>query len=227
LRNKDQTFANVLTTAQTNFGGVVSKVGERETQQNALLMQTAQSSSDERIRNMYVHDEQLTKRQFQINEYHYNNKLEFLFFLQLMFISVLVMAILIYLNRNGTLTTQMTAISTMVLAVLVLIVGASRYFYTRRTRDRNMWNRRYFATEDAPAVDLFPSTCGGPTSTTTINLDALVDPRTTQCALETNDALKSLREATEAEIKLQMQGNDASSLWASSLNLGANSKCKK
>ena len=227
LSIKDQTFTKALGTAQQSFDSVVATTGQRESTQNLASLSTQTNSANQQIKNMYTHDADLSKRQFQINEYHYNNKLEFLFFLQLLFISVLVMAILVYLNRNGSLTTQMTAIATMTLAVLVLIVGASRYFYTRRTRDRNMWNRRYFANEDAPSKDLFPSTCGGPTTTTTINMDALVDPRTTQCALEANDALTALQEATNTEVKNFMKGEDASSLWATSLTLGANSKCKK
>jgi hypothetical protein len=224
---KNDTFNTALTNAKQDFDAVIATSALQSRTQEAANLATSQSTNDSKIVNMYTHDVDVSKRQFQINEYQYNNKLEFLFFLQLLFISVLVMAILVYLNKNGTLTTQMTAISTMVLALVVVIVGVSRYFYTRRTRDRHLWNRRYFANEKAPGADLFPSTCGGPTSATTINLDALVDPRTTQCAIESSDAFKRLEEAAQAEVISQMAGTSANSLWSSSLTLGPSSSCKR
>ncbi len=227
IKYKDDTFFKVMTDAKQDFDSVVATSALKARTQEAVNLASSQSTNDSRITNMYTHDIDLSKRQFQINEYHYNNKLEFLFFLQLLFIAVLVMAILVYLNKNGTLTTQMTAISTMVLALVVIIVGVSRYFYTRRTRDRHLWNRRYFASETAPGVDLFPSTCPGPSGATTINIDAIVDPRTTQCAIEATNAFKQLQEAAQKEVESQMAGSDASSLWSTSLSLSPSSSCKR
>lgn len=227
MKFKDDTFAKVMGDATQSLNSVLATAALKTRTQEAANLSASQNSKDTMVMNMYNHDIDLSKRQFQINEYHYNNKLEFLFFLQLLFIAVLVMAILVYLNKNGTLTTQMTAISTMVLALVVVIVGVSRYLYTRRTRDRYLWNRRYFATETTPGADLFPSTCPGPTGVTTINMDAIIDPRTTQCAIEASDAFKKLQEVADKEIQSQMQGTDASSLWSASLSLGPSSSCKK
>ncbi len=224
---KNDAFNTALTNAKQDFDAVIATSALQSRTQEAANLVNSQSTNDSKIANMYTHDVAVSKRQFQINEYQYNNKLEFLFFLQLLFISVLVMAILVYLNKNGTLTTQMTAISTMVLALVVVIVGVSRYFYTRRTRDRHLWNRRYFANEKAPGADLFPNTCGGPSTATTINMDALIDPRTTQCAIEASDAYDELKKAAENEVISQMAGTSASSLWSASLNLGPSSSCKR
>ncbi len=223
---KDQAFANVLTNARQDFNSVVANSNLLARTQEAANLTSSQVSSDTKIRNMYSHDIDLSKRQFQINEYHYNNKLEFLFFLQLLFISVLVMAILVYMNRNGMLTTSATAVATMALALIVVAVGVSRYFYTRQTRDRHLWNRRYFANETAPDVSLFPATCPGPSSAITINMDAIVDPRTSQCAVEANDAFKKLQTVAENEVQAQLQGTDASSLWSTSLTMSPTSSCR-
>lgn len=226
IQFKNDTFNNVLLNAKQDFDLAVATSGLKQRTQEAANLTGSQSTTDTKINNMYNHDIDISKRQFQINEYQYNNKLEFLFFLQLLFISVLVMSILVYFNNTGVLTTQMTAIASMALALMVLIVGVSRYFYTRRTRDRHLWNRRYFANETAPGGDLFPSTCAGPTGVTTINLDSLVDPRTTRCAMEASDAFKKLQEAAQTEVLNQMQGTDASSLWSASLSMGPTSSCK-
>jgi hypothetical protein len=152
--------------------------------------------------NNYNHDIDLTRRQFEINEYHYHNKLDTLFFLQLLFIAVIIMAILIYFNRTGTLTTKMTGILTAILAIVLVVVGISRYFYTERTRDRRLWHRRYFKKEKEPGPDLL-TTCPGPSSTTTVNLNALFSAEDISCAKETNKNFNAWAEAAEAEVKSQ------------------------
>ncbi len=223
---KNQTFANVYNNAVSDFNTTRQTAGTLKITEDAVRQAASEENTNSKIKNMYTHDIDLSKRQFQINEYHYNNKLEFLFFLQLLFISVLVMAILVYMNRNGMLTTSATAVATMALSLIVVAVGVSRYFYTRQTRDRNLWNRRYFGSETAPDTSLFPATCPGPTSALTINMDAIVDPRTTQCAMETSDAIDQWKIAAKNEVESALNGTDASSLWAASLSMGPSSSCK-
>ena len=43
----------------------------------------------------------ITRRQFEINEWAYNNKLETLFLLQLLFISVLILVLFLFLSKSG------------------------------------------------------------------------------------------------------------------------------
>ncbi len=163
-------------------------------------------SYNDNIKNGISHDKEVTRRQFEINEYHYNNKLETLFFLQLFFIAVLVMAILIYFNRRGILTTAMTGILTAVLAAVLVIVAITRYFYTSRTRDRRLWNRRYFQTEAEPKPDLV-SVCGpSAAGDLTINLNALFNKESIQCAVDANDEYKRWLDTANEEAKKQMAG---------------------
>jgi hypothetical protein len=139
--------------------------------------------------------------------FHYNNKLETLFFLQLFFIAVLVMAILMYFNRRGVLTTMMTGILTAVLAAIMIIVAISRYFYTSRTRDRRLWNRRYFQSEAEPRPELI-SVCGPSSSATetTINLNSLFNKSAIDCAVQTNKEYKAWLDAANKEAANQMAG---------------------
>lgn len=141
-------------------------------------------SYNEQLSNTNKYDEQASKRQFEINEYYYHNKLETLFFLQLFFISGLIMAILIYLNNRGFLTTMMTGTATLLLFLMVLFVGVTRYFYTKRTRDNRLWHRRYFGTEGEAAPDLLK--CPGPSVSgdVAVNINAIIDPKITQCGAE-------------------------------------------
>lgn len=170
------------------------------------------------------HDIDMSRRQFEINEYYYNNKLETLFFLQLFFISALVMAILIYFNRRGTLTTQMTGIATLALLLIVIFVGVSRYFYTSRTRDRRLWNRRYFKTETGEPDSNLLKCPGAPSASPTIDLNAMVSAKNTRCISESQDALSQwAQQQNEATKRFMVQGAGAPSTGSlfAGLNLGA------
>jgi hypothetical protein len=211
--------ANTLTTDQMNRKDAavtsVMAFSQRiyDADRNATLAQTRSTdlknamdsitSINASANNGLKRDLDVTRRQFEINEYHYYNKLDTLFFLQLLFISVLVMAILIYFNRRGTLTTKMTGILTAILAVLLIVIGVSRYFYTERTRDRRLWHRRYFQTEKDPGPDLI-TRCPGPSSTTNVNLNALFDAEDITCAIETKDAIKAWANSANEEAKSQI-----------------------
>lgn len=154
----------------------------------------------------FDYDNDVSRRQFEINEYHYHNKLDTLFFLQLLFISVLIMAIMIYFTRRGTLTTKMTGILTAILAVILILVAVSRYFYTERTRDRRLWHRRYFKKEKAEQT--YATSACGPTSSSGISVDltGLFSAEDVRCAAETNQNVKKWFQNQENEAKNQMTG---------------------
>ena len=165
------------------------------------------------------HDVDLTRRQFEINEYHYHNKLDTLFFLQVFFIAVIVMVILMYFNRRGYLTTQMTGLLTAILTILVVLIAVTRYFYNMRTRDTRLWHRRYFQTEREPSEKLI-DTCPGPsTGETIINLNALFDKEDIQCAIDTKSEFKTWLDASNKEAESQMKGiSNAESLFGTDFN---------
>ena len=179
------------------------------------------------VNDRYTTDIDVTRRQFEINEYSYQNKLDTLFFLQLLFISILVMSILVYFNRTGTLTTKMTGILTAVLAIVLIIVGISRYFYTERTRDRRLWHRRYFKKEDVSKPDLIKS-CPGPSAgETEINLNALFDAEDISCAVETNDNFKKWQEAAAAEATKQQTSSVIPKSIFANTGLETGKSCKR
>lgn len=204
-RTTDMDQANAaLATRNTNIAGVHQFI----------------SDYNEKLRQTIEYDKEASKRQFEINEYYYHNKLETLFFLQLFFISGIVMTILIYLNNRGFLTTAMTGSATMLLFLIVLIVGVTRYFYTKRTRDNRLWHRRYFGTEGDASPDLLK--CPGPSVAGDIelNLNAIVDPRITQCAAEISDQQdKWFSQASEEARNFIETGAPVSSIFGGSVNV--------
>lgn len=97
-------------------------------------------------------DSQNAKRQFEMNEWTAANKQDTLFFLQLVFISLTIIAPLLFLQRAGLLPTSVFyGISTLLIIALVLTV-AVRAQYTEKTRDNRYWNRRRFQQMGGPPV---------------------------------------------------------------------------
>jgi hypothetical protein len=95
-------------------------------------------------------DSQVAKRQFEVNEWTFGNKQDTLFFFQLMFIGLTLIAPLLYLQKTGLLpTTVFYGVSGIVVFALVLTVVV-RAQYTEQTRDQTFWNRRRFKMMGGP-----------------------------------------------------------------------------
>jgi len=90
------------------------------------------------------------KRQYEINEWTSNNKLDTLFFYQLLLITLTITAPLLYLNKNGLLPSAAFYGITGVLGIAVVLTLLIRYQYTIGARDLRYWNRRRFADMGGP-----------------------------------------------------------------------------
>jgi hypothetical protein len=90
------------------------------------------------------HDKDITRRQTEINEWYYNDKLETVFFLQLFFIVMLIMAIVMYLLKGAFISTPFAAFISVLLMVGVGFVGLYRWRFTNNDRDPRFWHKRNF-----------------------------------------------------------------------------------
>jgi len=90
------------------------------------------------------HDKDLTRRQTEVNEWYFNDKLETLFFLQIFFMVTLALAIILYLQKNAFITAPFAAFLTMILLSIVLGTGFYRSQYTSKKRDARFWHQRKF-----------------------------------------------------------------------------------
>ncbi len=116
-------------------------------------LNSLQESLEERVKGEALgarHDAQLAKRQFEVNEWTSGNKLDTLFFFQLLFISLMLIAPLLYYNRLGIIPSGAFygILSLIVIALLLTIIIRARY--TEVIRDYRFWNRRRFPTLPAP-----------------------------------------------------------------------------
>ena len=135
-------------------------------------------ANNKRIEQGLQTDKENSKRQFEINEWYNYNKLETLFFLQVFFIASLCMAIIIYLQKNSTLTPALAALLTGILFFVVVGLGLYRYYYTKSTRDPRLWHRRYFGSATAPKS---ANICSGG-ATLDVDINSIIPKSVTQCA---------------------------------------------
>jgi len=153
-------------------------------------------SNNDRLKNNMAFDKDITKRQFEINEWYNYQKLEVLFFLQIFFMSALTMAIIIYLNKNGVITNALAGLLTGVLMLVVAVVAIYRYYYTNRTRDPRLWHRRYFGSAESPKS----VTKCSPDGTLDVDLNSVIPEAVTQCADDAAKRFGSWQENMEKEI---------------------------
>ena len=151
------------------------------------------------------HDKTLSKRQFEINDWSNYNKLETLFFLQIFFMVALSMAVVIFLQKSGTLSSAMAGLLTGLLVAIVVIVGVYRYYYTNRVRDTRLWNRRYFPKASAPTP---PPSCDSAGNLVT-DLKNIIPEDIRNCANQQADKFSEWQNTLTAEMQnYQSTGTD-------------------
>jgi hypothetical protein len=88
-------------------------------------------------------------RQAEINEWQAQNKLDTLFFLQILFLYFAVLVILIFLRQSGFIPSSMLYIIGGIGLFIVIGVLWNRASYTSVSRDKRYWNRRYIGLTDS------------------------------------------------------------------------------
>lgn len=83
-------------------------------------------------------------RQGEINEWQAQNKFDTLFFLQCMFIYLMIFIIFIYIWRKGLIPNSTYYYIIIICTIILLCIFWNRYMYTTTYRDNRYWNRRYF-----------------------------------------------------------------------------------
>jgi hypothetical protein len=93
---------------------------------------------------------QLATRQYEINEWTYNNKLDTLFVFQILFVTLVLTASLAYIHRMGFLSSTLLGVFTGIVLFVDIAILLYRYQYTKVTRDQRYWNKRQFDKKDLP-----------------------------------------------------------------------------
>jgi hypothetical protein len=88
-------------------------------------------------------------RQGEINEWHAANKLDTLFFLQILFVYLCILVIAIFLRQYGLFSNTIVYIVAGLFGLIVIGILWNRASYTATSRDKRYWNRRFIGLDDA------------------------------------------------------------------------------
>ena len=95
---------------------------------------------------------ELATRQLHMNDYAYQSKMDTLFFLQILLLSLLIVAIFAYGARVGFFSGALVIYVGIILVVLNAVVFLGRYAYSVNLRDPTVWTRRRFTYQDPNAA---------------------------------------------------------------------------
>lgn len=88
-------------------------------------------------------------RQSEINEWAAQNKMDTLFFLQVLFIYFSIIVVCLFLRQSGLLPNAVLYIVAGIGLLIILGILWNRASYTTNSRDKRYWNRRYLGLDDA------------------------------------------------------------------------------
>jgi hypothetical protein len=97
-----------------------------------------------------TYDSQTAKRQFEVNEWTANNKMDTLFVFQMVFITLTLTAPLLYLSKTGVIPTSITYMLFSLLCLAIILTLVVRIQYNTQSRSNRFWNRRRFAQIGGP-----------------------------------------------------------------------------
>jgi len=173
---------------------------------------TSIEENNNRLVQSIAFDKDITKRQFEINEWYNYNKLETLFFLQLFFIAALSGAIIVFLQKNAIITPTLAGLLYGILALVAAGTGLYRYYYTANTRDPRLWHRRNFGAAAPPK----PVTKCDKEGNIVFDVNSVIPKSVTQCADDAGKRYQKWQENLQDEImKYQSSGGAASANAAS------------
>jgi hypothetical protein len=144
LTDREGAFAKTLTDATRNNSIQNSLFFYLQRNQDLTELGTEMSGQNKQTIDTVRYNNQLATRQYEINEWSYNNKMDTLFVFQILFVTLLVSATLVFLTRIGILPNALLGVLSGILLFVVIVVIVNRARYTARTRDQRYWNRRQF-----------------------------------------------------------------------------------
>lgn len=162
LKNREATFQKTYTDAVRNNSIQHSMFFYQQRNRDLENLGQAIKQKNESEIGVTKFNNDLATRQYEINEWAYNNKMDTLFMVQLLFVTVLVAAGLSYLNKLGFLSMTVVGILVGILLFIDILILVLRYNYTRVSRDKRYWNKRVFPRKDIPqGSGSDSSTCNG------------------------------------------------------------------
>lgn len=147
LKDREGTFQKTFTDAQRNNSIQHSMFYYLQRNRDVQMLSDAIKNKNEYEIGSTKYNNQLATRQYEVNEWSYNNKLDTLFVFQILFVTIVLTAGLVYLNKLGMLPMTILGLLVGILLIIDIIVLINRMRYTNKTRNKRYWNKRNFPTK--------------------------------------------------------------------------------
>jgi hypothetical protein len=138
---------NTTSNAANNYDVLTNYTINSKNLDTTLSDLKSQQSANLNIANRNV---ATASRYREIKEWYYNNKLDTLFVFQLIFISILLLAVLAYLSKLNIIGMGVVGAMVGILLVVNVLVIANRAVYTDKVRDKRYWSKRAFGIVGSP-----------------------------------------------------------------------------
>jgi hypothetical protein len=150
LKDREGTFQKTYTDATRNNSIQHSLFFYQQRNRDLQNLGDALKNQNETVIGTTKFNNQLATRQYEMNEWSYNNKLDTLFVFQIVFVTLMVVAALSYLNKIGLLSMAILGVITGILLFVDIAILINRFRYTQRSRDQRYWNKRQFDKKSVP-----------------------------------------------------------------------------
>jgi len=146
---KDETIQKVYGDLQraSDTGNAIYYYYKRNTDLDKLQAQvynTQKGSAD-----AVIHDKDLAKRQYEINQWSSSNKMDSLFVYSQLFIILCTVSLLVFVGYKGILSITTLSIIFFIVILIFIFTIVNRSQYTNFLRDGRFWNRRKFPVYNA------------------------------------------------------------------------------
>jgi len=150
LAEREGTFTKMHTDAQRNNAIQTSLLFYQQRNRDLKELGDAFDGQNKSAISTAKYNNDLATRQYEINQWSYENKMDTLFVFQLLFVSLVVSALFTYFYRIGLFGSALLGLLCGLLLVIVIVVLVARSIYTAKVRDQRYWNRRQFNKKSVP-----------------------------------------------------------------------------
>lgn len=154
LQNNETAMDNGLTIGKNSSDSAIAYAMYSSRNKSLTDIADKLTSTNTKTSQAYQSEKETATRQVEINTWEYENKMDTLFFLQVLFIALCISAVSLYLRHSfilsGGVAFGIIGISILV-AVLVLL---NRWIFTTRMRDKRYWNRQYIPASKSLSSDI-------------------------------------------------------------------------
>lgn len=154
----DGAIASVETEKQNRFRDSSDKLGGLDNNISSVMYYlartrdlTGMASDVDKITQKQLSTIQLNHdlsiRQHEVNEWANSNKLDTLYFLQLLFVTLSFLGVLLFLKMNGLMSGALFSLITTITIIILSLVLIIRYRYTAVSRNTRYWSKSRFASQ--------------------------------------------------------------------------------